>query len=174
MHGCSQSQPERGCLRRARRVGLKSTSIAGYGRSPPSARRPAASMSRRSIQSRSKPASGAARPAQAMRCSEAAPDRRSAIASSLACRKRRESTPAPHSWRSIFRDWSGDDGRIDRDPAEAALAHTLNATEGVVSRRDTAVEAGRPVVEAYARWLSGDAGADVAYTFSSRAVPRIK
>jgi hypothetical protein len=61
---------------------------------------------------------------------------------------------APHSWRSIFRDWSGDVGRIDRDLAEAALAHSLGATEGAY-RRDTAVEARRGPTEAYAKWLRG-------------------
>jgi integrase len=41
---------------------------------------------------------------------------------------------APHSWRSIFRDWAGDIGRVDRDLAEAALAHTLGAVEGAYRR----------------------------------------
>jgi integrase len=58
----------------------------------------------------------------------------------------------PHAWRSIFRDWAGDIGRIDRDLAEAALAHTLDETERAYRRR-TAVEARRPAMEAYARWL---------------------
>jgi integrase len=61
---------------------------------------------------------------------------------------------APHSWRSIFRDWSGDVGRIDRDLAEAALAHSLGATEGAY-RRDTAVEARRGPMQKYADWLVG-------------------
>jgi integrase len=66
---------------------------------------------------------------------------------------------APHSWRSIFKDWAGDYGRIDRDLAEAALAHSLGATEASYRRR-TAVEARRPVMEAYAAWLL-DEGANV-------------
>jgi integrase len=61
----------------------------------------------------------------------------------------------PHSWRSIFRDWAGDYGRVDRDLAEAALAHSLGATEASYRRR-TAVEAGRPAMEGYARWLEGE------------------
>jgi integrase len=61
----------------------------------------------------------------------------------------------PHSWRSIFRDWAGDYGRIDRDLAEAALAHSLGATEASYRRR-TAVEARRPAMETYASWLLGD------------------
>ena len=73
----------------------------------------------------------------------------------------------PHSWRSIFRDWCGDVARIDRDFAEAALAHSLGATEASY-RRQTAVEARRGPMEAYAKWLSGDAGADV-IAFPARA-----
>jgi integrase len=59
---------------------------------------------------------------------------------------------APHSWRSIFRDACGDRLRVERDLAEAALAHSLGAVEGAY-RRETAIEARRPVMEAYARWL---------------------
>jgi integrase len=73
----------------------------------------------------------------------------------------------PHSWRSIFRDWCGDVGRIDRDLAEAALAHTLGGVEGAY-RRETAVEARRPVMEAYAKWLVGES-ADVIQLRPTRA-----
>jgi integrase len=72
----------------------------------------------------------------------------------------------PHSWRSVFRDWCGDVGRIDRDLAEAALAHSLGAVEGSY-RRESAIEARRPVMEAYARWLTGG-GANVV-AFPARA-----
>jgi integrase len=68
----------------------------------------------------------------------------------------------PHSWRSIFRDWAGDIGRIDRDLAEAALAHSLGAVEGAY-RRQSAIEARRPVMEAYARWLAGEEANVVAF-----------
>ena len=67
---------------------------------------------------------------------------------------------APHSWRSVFRDWCHSVGRISRDLAEEALAHSLGTVEGAY-RRDPAVEARRPAMEAYSRWLIGDAGADV-------------
>jgi integrase len=74
---------------------------------------------------------------------------------------------SPHGWRSVFRDACGDrlsvnGRRVDRDLAEAALAHTLGAVEGAY-RRESAVEARRPVMEAYARWLAGDAGAVIAF-----------
>jgi integrase len=65
----------------------------------------------------------------------------------------------PHSWRSVFRDACGDRLRVDRDLAEAALSHTLGAVEGAY-RRETAIEARRPVMESYANWLL-DEGAEV-------------
>jgi integrase len=68
----------------------------------------------------------------------------------------------PHSWRSIFRDWAGDVGRVDRDLAESALAHSLSSTEGSYRRR-TAVEARRFVMESYARWLEGESTAVIAF-----------
>jgi integrase len=75
----------------------------------------------------------------------------------------------PHSWRSLFSDWAGDIGRVDPDLSEAALAHTLGKVRGAY-RRQTAIEARRPVMEAYAKWLCGDAGADIlAFPTSSRA-----
>ena len=74
---------------------------------------------------------------------------------------------APHSWRSVFRDWCHSVGRISRDLAEEALAHSLGTVERAY-RRDPAVEARAPVMEAYARWLAGDAGASV-LAFPARA-----
>jgi integrase len=72
----------------------------------------------------------------------------------------------PHSWRSVFRDACGDRLRVDRDLAEAALSHTLGPVEGAY-RRETAIEARRPVMEAYAQWLVGE-GANV-IAFPARA-----
>jgi integrase len=72
----------------------------------------------------------------------------------------------PHSWRSVFRDACGDRLRVDRDLAEAALSHTVGGVEGAY-RRETAIEARRPVMEAYAAWLLDD-GANV-ITFPARA-----
>jgi integrase len=73
---------------------------------------------------------------------------------------------SPHGWRSVFRDACGDRLRVDRDLAEAALAHSLGAVEGSY-RRETAIEARRPVMEAYARWLTSDA--DNVIAFPARA-----
>jgi integrase len=78
---------------------------------------------------------------------------------------------SPHGWRSVFRDACGDKlrvngHRVDRDLAEAALAHGLGAVERSY-RRETAIEDRRPVMQAYARWLE-DAGDNVV-TFPARA-----
>jgi integrase len=73
---------------------------------------------------------------------------------------------SPHSWRSVFRDACGDKLRVDRDLAEAALAHSLGKVEAAY-RRETAVEARRAVMEAYANWLEGE-GANV-LAFKGRA-----
>jgi integrase len=73
---------------------------------------------------------------------------------------------SPHSWRSIFRNWCGDIGRVDRDLAEAALAHSLGAVEAAY-RRQSAIEARRPVMGAYANWLAGEAASVV--DFKARA-----
>jgi integrase len=69
---------------------------------------------------------------------------------------------APHSWRSVWRDWAFEIGRIDRELAEAQLAHSLGAVEKAY-RRGSAVEARRPAVEAYAAWLEGDGAKVVAF-----------
>jgi integrase len=74
---------------------------------------------------------------------------------------------SPHSWRSVFRDWAGDIGRVDRDLAEAALAHQLGGVEAAY-RRGTAVEARRAVMERYAAWLMG-AAADNVLAFPIKA-----
>jgi integrase len=65
----------------------------------------------------------------------------------------------PHSWRSVFRDRCGEKDRVDWDLAEAALAHKLPKVQGSY-RRMTAIEPRRPVMEAYARRLTGE-GANV-------------
>jgi integrase len=63
---------------------------------------------------------------------------------------------APHSWRSIFRDWAGDIDDAPRELAEAALAHTLGAVEGAY-RRGSAIRKRSPMMERYAQWLEHDA-----------------
>ena len=74
----------------------------------------------------------------------------------------------PHGWRSCFRDWCGDIGDVPRDLAEAALAHSLNATEGAY-RRMTAIERRREVMTRYADWLNDERGKVVAFSTSKTA-----
>jgi integrase len=70
---------------------------------------------------------------------------------------------APHSWRSIFRDWAGEHGGIARETAEAALAHSLGAVEAAY-RRETGVAARAVAMQRYADWLvAGGEGAVVAF-----------
>lgn len=61
---------------------------------------------------------------------------------------------APHGWRSVFRDYCGDEAEdVPRDLAEAALAHSLGPTEAAYRKR-TAVEKRRAVMESYSAWLN--------------------
>ena len=68
----------------------------------------------------------------------------------------------PHGWRSCFRDWCGDIAEVPRDLAEAALAHSLNATEGAYCRMTT-VERRREVMTRYADWLNDERGKVLAF-----------
>ena len=68
----------------------------------------------------------------------------------------------------MFRDWCGDIGDIERDLAEAALAHSLGSTEASYHRR-TAVERRRSVMTQYAEWLNGDGVAKVIALSDCRA-----
>ena len=67
---------------------------------------------------------------------------------------------SPHSWRSVFSDWRGEKTAFPRELAEFALAHAVPGVAGDYQRESAA---GRRVelMAAYARWLTGDAGAEV-------------
>src|SRR4029077_18838593 len=66
----------------------------------------------------------------------------------------------PHSWRSIFSDWRGNKTGFARELAEFALAHTVPGVAGDY-QRESAPARRVELMEAYARWLQGDAGANV-------------
>jgi integrase len=57
--------------------------------------------------------------------------------------KPRSPVGAPHSWRSIFRDWASDVGNIPPDLAEMALAHKLPKIQAAY-RRDSGIGPRRP------------------------------
>jgi integrase len=74
---------------------------------------------------------------------------------------------APHSWRSIFRDWAEDKGGFRRETAEAALGHSLGAVEKAY-RRETGVETRRVMMDQYSQWLLGEGVGNVV-AFKERA-----
>jgi integrase len=74
----------------------------------------------------------------------------------------------PHGWRSCFRDFCGDIADVPRNLAEAALAHSLGATEASYRRR-TAVEKRRSVMQRYADWLNGETAQVIAFPTGRKA-----
>ena len=72
-----------------------------------------------------------------------------------------------HGWRSVFSDWCGEIGGVDRELREASLAHVLGKVEGAY-RRETGIELRRAVMERYARWLTGADAANI-LVFPARA-----
>ena len=62
----------------------------------------------------------------------------------------------------LLRDWCGDFADVPRHLAEAALAHSLNATEGAYGRM-TAVERRREVMTRYDDWLNDERGKILAF-----------
>ena len=81
--------------------------------------------------------------------------------------KPRSPVGAPHSWRSIFRDWASDVGNIPPDLAEMALAHKLPKIQAAY-RRDSGIGPRTPVMEAYGQWLAGNAEGNIV-AFPQRA-----
>jgi integrase len=73
----------------------------------------------------------------------------------------------PHSWRSVFSDWRGNKTGFARELAEFALAHTVPGVAGDY-QRESAPERRVELMDTYARWLEGDAGAEV-IVFPTRA-----
>jgi integrase len=55
-----------------------------------------------------------------------------------------------HGFRSAFRDWCGDVAGIERDLAEAALAHVVRDRTEAAYRRQTAIERRRAVMQQWA------------------------
>ena len=77
---------------------------------------------------------------------------------------------SPHSWRSVFSDWRGNETNFPRELGEFALAHAVPGVAGDYQRESAP---GRRVklMTAYSRWLVGDAGADVIAISDRRALP---
>jgi integrase len=66
-----------------------------------------------------------------------------------------------HGFRSGFRDWCGDATSFPRELAEHALAHAAGDATERAYRREQAVERRREMMDAWARFLAGEAGARV-------------
>jgi hypothetical protein len=64
-----------------------------------------------------------------------------------------EREAVPHGMRSAMRDWMGDVGNIERDVAEACLAHVVGGVEGAY-RRSTAFEKRRVAMRAWGDFLT--------------------
>jgi integrase len=68
-----------------------------------------------------------------------------------------------HGFRSSFRDWASEIGDVPREVAEFQLGHKFGSAVEQSYRRMSAIEARRQAVEKYARWLSGETGAVIAF-----------
>ena len=66
-----------------------------------------------------------------------------------------------HGFRSSFRDWAGEATTFPREVAEAALAHAVGDMTERAYRRGDALEKRRELMEAWAGFLAGSAGAAV-------------
>lgn len=63
-----------------------------------------------------------------------------------------------HGFRSTFRDWCGESAHVDREVAEAALAHTVgNKVERAYARSDL-FDRRRALMDAWGRFAAGRAG----------------
>ena len=58
----------------------------------------------------------------------------------------------PHGFRSSFRDWCSEVGGVQREVAEASLAHVVKGVEGAYARSDL-LDQRRAVMEAWAVYL---------------------
>jgi integrase len=74
-----------------------------------------------------------------------------------------------HGFRSSFRDWAGDVAHAPREIAEEALAHAVGNQTERAYRRGDALDQRRKLMEAWAGFVEGEAGADVVELNSRRA-----
>ena len=74
----------------------------------------------------------------------------------------RSGRPAvPHGLRSTFRDWTAERTEYERDMCEIALAHTVGSAVERAYRRSDMIEKRRQMMDAWARFLKGEASAAV-------------
>jgi integrase len=74
-----------------------------------------------------------------------------------------------HGFRSSFRDWAGDVAHAPREIAEEALAHAVGNQTERAYRRGDALDQRRKLMDAWAGYVEGEAGANVVEFASRRA-----
>jgi integrase len=75
--------------------------------------------------------------------------------------RRMAETATPHGFRSSFRDWCGDVAHAPREIAEEALAHAVGNQTERAYRRGDALDQRRKLMDAWAAYVEGEAGANV-------------
>ena len=73
-----------------------------------------------------------------------------------------------HGFRSSFRDWAGDMTDFPREVAEAALAHSVGDRVEAAYRRGSALEKRRALMDAWARFCSGNGERKVVHLVGRR------
>ena len=71
-------------------------------------------------------------------------------------------TVTVHGFRSVFRDWAGNETRFAREVAEAALAHVVGDASERAYRRGDALEKRRALMKAWADFLEPSTRSNVA------------
>ena len=74
-----------------------------------------------------------------------------------------------HGMRSSFRDWAGETTAFPREVIEHALAHQLRDAAEAAYARGTLFDKRRKLMDAWARYLSADAGKVVSIHKGKRA-----
>ena len=74
----------------------------------------------------------------------------------------------PHSWRSVFSDWRGNETNFPRELAEFALAHLVPGVAGDY-QRESAPGRRAELMAAYAKWLVGESADVINFPTPARA-----
>jgi integrase len=80
-----------------------------------------------------------------------------------------DASATTHGFRSSFRDWCADVAHAPREIAEEALAHAVGNQVERAYRRSDALERRRQLMDAWAAYVAGEAGAEVVDLNSRRA-----
>ena len=75
--------------------------------------------------------------------------------------RRAKSEYTTHGFRSSFRDWAGNETNFPRELAEHALAHVIGDKAEQAYRRSDALARRRELMDTWARYCEGEAGANV-------------